>query len=176
MGHIVASQCLSGCDGLPPVWLRTTWRMAQQKDAEEYREWYKRNRDRRVWYEGNRLEKNKRFHDDEGEYIFPNMDIASSAILFERLGSLEKRIEKTGVGGVITIDARQEKSLEQFNFLRDKLIHFFPMIWGLSFDYIKDPMKDVLDIFDKILADPYTFSPGEKKVLCSKIEKIRSFL
>ena len=108
---------LSGSNG--------AWR--NKKDAEEYREWYKRNRDRRVWYEGNRLEKNKRFHDDEGEYIFPNMDIASSAILFERLGSLEKRIEKTGVGGVITIDARQEKSFEQFNFLRDKLIHFFDL-------------------------------------------------
>ncbi len=150
------------------------WR--NKKDAEKWLEWKIKNRDRRVFYEENMLSEIKRIQNGDDEYIFPKRDIASSAELFERLGSLEKRIEKNGVGGVISINSQQEKSFKQFNFLRDKFTHFSPKIWGISFDFIIDPMKDVLDIFEKIIADPYTFRPGEKKVLCSKIEKIRSFL
>ena len=150
------------------------WRNKQ--DAEEYREWRERNKDRSVWYEGNRLRKCKRIQDDFGEYLFPRMDIASAAELFERLNSLEKRIEKTGVGGVISISTQQKESFEQFNFLRNNLTHFSPHIWGITLDYILDPMKDVLDVFDMILGDPHPFRPNGEKVLLPKIEKIRSLL
>ena len=124
--------------------------------ADKWSEWSEENKDKEINLIQNGVYKPG----------IPKMRIASAAVLFKRLGDETKRIEDTEVGEVISINDQQKKSFTTFNNLRDEFTHLSPQVWGMCPDFMKEfimePMKDVLDVFDKIIEDSYTFEPGYK--------------
>lgn len=142
----------------------------KKRNAEEWSKWQEKNKHKET-----KLIKNGVYKPGN-----PKMRIAPATVLFKRLGDEKERLEEITVGKVISINAQQMKSFETINNLRNEFTHFSPRVWVMSIDFIKslimDPMKDVLDVFEKIIEDPRTFEPRDKIILRSKIAKIRSLL
>ena len=109
----------------------------------------------------------------------PAVSVAYPPELFTRLWCENKRFEKNGAGSVISITEQQKESFKRFNDLRNEFTHFSPRIWNIEIDLIKERMRNVLDIFDLIIEDPYPFrhtSDVEKSAMRSKLADIRSLL
>ena len=151
-----------------------------EKDAMKWREWYERDRRGEIEYipdgvdefgfSRKRIKKKKDRH--------PKMWVASPLDLLDRLGCQEMRVEEAGEP--ISITLQQKESFKEYNnLLRNQFVHFSPCGWSIEFDFIKERMKDVLDIFDMIVKDPYPFrhlSDDEKCELRAQLAKIRSFI
>ena len=141
------------------------------------------------WHNRNRRGEIERIPDGVDEFDFPktrikykkdyppNPKVASPLQLLKRLGRLDIRAETAG--GAILIANQQKKSFGKFNALRNDFVHFSRRAWDIEIDLIKERMKDMLDIFDLIVEDPYPFRHlecDEKSAMRSKLADIRSFL
>ena len=142
------------------------------------------------WYERDRRGEIERIPDGIDELGFPKTRIkdkknyppksylAPPLELLNRLCCMDERVEEAG--GVIPISDQQKRSFKEFNDeYRNQFAHFSPRGWGIEIDLIKERMKDVLDIFDLIIEDPYPFRHlecDEKSAMRSKLADIRSFL
>ena len=152
----------------------------EEKCAKKWCEWYSRHSRGEIEYVPDGVDelglpktriKYKKDHP-------PKIWVASPLELLDRLGSMEKRFEEAG--RAISITDQQKESFKDFNDeLRNKFTHFSPRGWSIEIEFIKERMKDILDIFDMIIEDPNPYwhmSCDEKNALCSEIAVIRSFL
>ena len=148
-----------------------------KKSAENWLDWHDKDRRGEITYVQEDMDElgfpKQRILNEEDNP--PPQRVATTTILFERLYSLDKRIEG-GCGGVISVTTQQRKSFERLHNLRNKFTHFSPKGWSIELQYIKEIIFDVAEILTLILDDDWPFrhmSFEDKHLLNSKIDEIR---
>ena len=107
----------------------------------------------------------------------PQDRVADAKELFERLASPSSRLESAG--GPIGVTSKQRKSFRRLHDLRNDFTHFSPKGWSIEVEFIRDAMRDVLDVIAWIEQDdwPFRHMEGEdRKRLREKMSELRILL
>ena len=141
------------------------------------------------WHEKDRRGEIDRVEDGAGEFGIPSRRIkhpsdklledyvASARELFKRLTSVPSRLESAG--GPIVVTSKHRKSFRRLHDLRNAFTHFSPKGWSIEVELIRDAMRDVLDVIERIEQDdwPFRHMDGRDRTrLRQKISELRLLL
>ena len=141
------------------------------------------------WHEKYRRGEINRVEDGAGEFGIPSRRIkhpsdklpedyvASARELFKRLTSVPSRLESAG--GPIVVTSKHRKSFRRLHDLRNTFTHFSPKGWSIEVELIRDAMRDVLDVIERIEQDdwPFRHMDGEDRIrLRQNISELRLLL
>ena len=91
----------------------------------------------------------------------PSKRLAGPKELFKRLYNPHKRAETAG--DILEISNSQRDSFRRLNEFRHDFTHFTPKGWSIELSGLPDIFLDMLDVLDKISADPWPFRHMEEK-------------
>ena len=138
------------------------------------------------WHEKDRRGELDRIEDGVGELGIPRWRIkhpsdnppedyiATARELFKRLTFVPSRLECAG--GPIVVTSKHRKSFRRLHDLRNTFTHFSPKGWSIEVEFIRDAMRDVLDVIERIEQDdwPFRHMDGEDRTrLRQKISELR---
>ena len=107
----------------------------------------------------------------------PEDYVAGAKELFKRLTSVSSRLESAGE--LIVVTSKHRKSFRRLHDLRNTFTHFSPKGWSIDVEFIRDAMRDVLDVIEHIEQDDWPFRHMEREDrtrLREKISELRLLL
>ena len=150
-----------------------------ERSATKWHAWHERDRRRAIGRvdDGTGHIGVPRRRDKHPSDKLPQDRVADAKELFERLVSPSSRLESAG--GTIVVTCKHRKSFHRLHALRNDFTHFSPRGWSIELEFIREAVRDVLDVIAQIEQDdwPFRHMDSEDRVrLREKISELRRLL